>query len=99
MTQSKIYVGNLSYSVTQEDLHQFFSQFGDIEEAIVINDRLTGRSKGFGFVHFHSPEAAQAALAMDNQPFEGRNLKVNLAKEESRESRSRSANGNRNYRR
>lgn len=78
---NKIYVGNLSYRTDQEGLSAHFSQFGAITEAVVITERGTGRSKGFGFVTFDSPEAAQAALALDGQDLDGRGLRVRIAED------------------
>jgi RNA recognition motif-containing protein len=78
---NKIYVGNLPYNVTGQDLEAKFRQYGDIEEAIVIKDRETGRSKGFGFVTFSSPGAATAAIEANGEDMEGRKIKVNLAQE------------------
>lgn len=89
MSQSKIYVGNLSYSVNQEQLNSFFGQFGDVTEATVIMDRATNRSKGFGFVTFATADAAQAALQSNGQDLGGRALKVSLAKEDGGERRPR----------
>jgi cold-inducible RNA-binding protein len=83
--QNKIYVGNLSYDTTQDDLTNYFSQFGDIEELKLITDRDTGRSKGFGFITFSSPEGAQRACNEANDTeFEGRTIKVNMAKDDFR---------------
>lgn len=77
----KLYVGNLSYSVSGEDLRELFAQHGSVESADVIMDRATGRSKGFGFVEMGSEDEAQAAItAMDGQQHDGRTLKVNEAK-------------------
>ena len=78
---NKIYVGNLSYRTDQEGLSAHFGQFGAITEAVVITERGTGRSKGFGFVTFDSPEAAQAALALDGQDLDGRGLRVRIAED------------------
>lgn len=73
----KLYVGNLSYSTTDESLNSAFAAFGTVESARVIMDRETGRSKGFGFVEMASDEEAQKAVSgMDGQPLDGRNLKV-----------------------
>jgi RNA recognition motif-containing protein len=77
----KLYVGNLSYSVTGADLEQLFGAHGQVESAQVITDRETGRSKGFGFVEMSSSEEAQAAInALNGQQHEGRALTVNEAK-------------------
>ena len=77
----KLYVGNLSYNVTDSDLEQLCAQHGTVQSAQVIQDRETGRSKGFGFVEMGSDEEAQAAIAaLNGQQHEGRALTVNEAK-------------------
>ena len=77
----KLYVGNLSYNVTSSDLEQLFGQHGQVTSAQVINDRDTGRSKGFGFVEMGSDDEAQAAIAAVNgQQHDGRTLTVNEAR-------------------
>jgi RNA recognition motif-containing protein len=77
----KLYVGNLSYGVTSDDLQQLFAQHGTVDSADVIMDRSTGRSKGFGFVEMNSDEEAQTAMAaLDGQEYDGRALRVNEAK-------------------
>lgn len=77
----KIYVGNLSYNVTSSDLEQLFTAHGQVASAEVIQDRATGRSKGFGFVEMGSDEEAQAAInALNGVEHDGRNLTVNEAK-------------------
>ena len=83
--QDKLFVGGLSWDTDDQGLHQAFSRFGDIEEAIVIKDRDTGRSRGFGFVEMASAENAQAAIsALNGHNLDGRDLTVNVAKERSR---------------
>ncbi|HYE20013.1 MAG TPA: RNA-binding protein [Tepidisphaeraceae bacterium] len=78
---SKIYVGNLSYDATSSDLEQMFSAHGQVQSAEVIQDRDTGRSKGFGFVQMGSDSEAQAAIAaLNGQDSGGRQLTVNEAK-------------------
>src|SRR5260370_37513773 len=77
----KIYVGNLPFRCEQDDLRTIFEQFGGIEDLIIIKDRETGRSKGFAFVEFENQQSAQEALSMDGKYFQGRPLKVNVAKE------------------
>jgi RNA recognition motif-containing protein len=77
----KLYVGNLSYAVSSSDLQQLFAQYGTVQSAQVIEDRETGRSKGFGFVEMGSDQEAQAAMAaLNGQQHEGRPLTVNEAK-------------------
>jgi len=76
----KLYVGNLPFSVTQEKLSELFAPFGEIEEATVISDKFSGRSKGFGFVTFAEDASAEKAIAeMNEKEVEGRTLKVNEA--------------------
>lgn len=76
----KLYIGNLSYSTTEEELRQLFAQFGELESAIVITDRITGRSKGFGFVEFKTEADAEKALSLDGQDFNERQIKVSEAR-------------------
>jgi RNA recognition motif-containing protein len=92
----KLYVGNLPYSVSSSDLEQLFSQHGTVESAEVISDRMTGRSKGFGFVEMASDSEAQAAIAaLNGQEHDGRPLTVNEAKP--RENRSGGGGGRGGY--
>jgi hypothetical protein len=78
---NKLYVGNLAYSVRDEDLQQAFAQFGNVSSAKVMMDRDTGRSKGFGFVEMGSDAEAQSAInGMNGQALEGRALVVNEAR-------------------
>ena len=89
---NKLYVGNLAYSVRDEDLNDAFSQFGAVQSAKVMMDRETGRSKGFGFVEMGSDAEAQSAInGMNGQPLEGRAIVVNEARP--REERPRSGGG------
>lgn len=77
----KLYVGGLPYATTDEALQAYFSQFGAVESAKIITDRMSGRSKGFGFVEMASEEEAQAAIAgTHGKEFEGRTLTVNEAR-------------------
>ena len=77
----KLYVGNLTYGVTDSELEQMFAAHGTVQSAQVIMDRDTGRSKGFGFVEMGSDQEAQAAAAaLNQQQYEGRALTVNEAK-------------------
>ena len=78
---NKLYVGNLPYSVRDQDLEQAFGQFGAVTSAKVMMERDTGRSKGFGFVEMGSDDEAQAAInGMNGQPLGGRNVVVNEAR-------------------
>ena len=78
---TKLYVGNLAFGVTSDDLHEHFAQAGTVESAKVVEDRDTGRSRGFGFVEMASSEEAMAAIEQFNgQDFDGRNLVVNEAR-------------------
>jgi RNA recognition motif-containing protein len=77
----KLYVGNLTYGVSDSILEQLFSQFGTVQSAQVIQDRATGRSKGFGFVEMDTEAQAQAAIdGLHDQEHDGRRLTVNEAK-------------------
>ena len=78
---NKLYVGNLPYSVRDNDLEQAFSAFGAVTSAKVMMERDTGRSKGFGFVEMPNNSEADAAIkALNETPLKGRNLRVNQAK-------------------
>jgi len=81
VSMNKIYVGNLSYQSNEQDLEGLFSQFGNIVNINVIIDRETGRSKGFGFVEFDGKEGAEGAVSLDGSEFQGRKIRVNIAKE------------------
>ena len=76
-----IYVGNLSYSMSDQDLEQLFAEHGSVASAKIIQDRESGRSKGFGFVEMPDDGAAQTAIeSLNGQTIEGRNLTVNEAR-------------------
>ena len=78
---TKLYVGNLSFNTSTQDLETMFAEVGTVQSANLIEDRETGRSRGFGFVEMSSKEEAQAAIAaFDGKEIDGRNLKVNEAK-------------------
>ncbi|MFO0840535.1 MAG: RNA-binding protein [Phycisphaerae bacterium] len=78
---ARLYVGNLPYSTSSDELRQLFSQFGGIKSAEVVSDRATGQSKGFGFVEMEtSHQAAAAITALNGNPHNGRPLTVNEAK-------------------
>ncbi|PIR96234.1 MAG: RNA-binding protein [Candidatus Doudnabacteria bacterium CG10_big_fil_rev_8_21_14_0_10_42_18] len=77
----KLFVGNLPWSATNDDLQQLFAQHGNVISANVITDKFSGRSKGFGFVEFEKEEEAQSALqAINGQDFQGRNIAVSEAR-------------------
>jgi len=76
-----IYVGNLAYSITEDDLRQAFEAFGEVTSANIIKDKFTGQSKGFGFVEMPAKEQAEAAIAgMNGKEMKGRALNVNEAR-------------------
>lgn len=88
----KLYVGNLSFQTSSQELEDLFAGIGTVESATVIEDRETGRSRGFGFVEMSSQEEGEKAIAeLNGQPFSGRELKVNEAKP--REDRGGRSNG------
>lgn len=98
MDNKKLYVGNLPWSMTGDSLRELFTQFGEVSEAVIISDRMTGRSKGFGFVTFATEEAAEAAAKeMHQKEIEGRAIVVNVARprEEGGGSRGGFGGGNR----
>jgi len=77
----KVYVGNLPFTVDDDKLKELFSSYGEIEEATVIKNNFSGRSKGFGFVTFKEEESAKKAISeMNEKEIEGRKLNVNEAK-------------------
>ncbi len=89
---SKLYVGNLPFEVTEDDLQDLFEAHGAVTSAKVITDRDTGRPRGFAFVEMEQAEDAQKAIqSLDGRDYKGRNLKVNLAKP--REERSGGGGG------
>jgi RNA recognition motif-containing protein len=82
-----IYVGNLPWTSTEDDLRKAFGQYGQVHSAKVIMDRETGRSRGFGFVEMDDAAADQAITALNGADFGGRGLKVNEAKPRERKPR------------
>jgi cold-inducible RNA-binding protein len=83
---SKIYVGNLAWAATEDSLRHAFAKFGPLSDVFIVRDRLSGRSKGFGFLEFESDQSAKDAIAQMNEVvFEGRNLRVNAATEKPRQ--------------
>ena len=96
----KLFVGNLSFDTTSEDLEAFFSEVGTCESVSVITDRETGRSRGFGFVEMSQiSEAEQAIAELNGRELQGRPLTVSEARERSRDRgpARRSSGGRRNY--
>lgn len=77
----RIYVGNLPWSATDEDLREFFGAYGQVESSTVITDRETGRSRGFGFVEMNSEEADEAIADSNGKELQGRPLRVSEAQE------------------
>ena len=99
---SKLYVGNLSYDVNEDQLSQLFSAKGEVVSVKIINDQFSGRSKGFGFVEMSNTDEAQAVISEFNgYEFEGRSLKVNEAIDKPRggggNRRGGGGGGNRRY--
>lgn len=98
MSQSKIYVGNLSYNTTEDELRDYFSQYGNIEDIKLIIDFSTGRSKGFGFITYGSDQECEMAVEKSNGvELSGRKLKVNIAREDNRTSGPRGSAGKRPF--
>ena len=78
---NKLYVGGLAWATDSEGLKAAFAEYGTVDEAIVISDRETGRSRGFGFVTFADDESAKAALALNGSQLDGRTIRVDVAAE------------------
>ena len=78
-----IYVGNLPFQTTEEDLEELFSAYGAVQSAKVISDRETGRSRGFGFVQMDDGDANEAISKLNGEDFQGRTLRINEAQERS----------------
>jgi len=94
----KLYVGNLSYSVTNQSLEDMFAEYGSVRSAQVIMDRDTGRSKGFGFVEMSDDNAAREAIKnLSEKEVEGRRLTVNEARPREERGGSRGGGGGRGY--
>ena len=89
---TKLYVGNLPFTATDDAVRALFSKHGTVEKVSLINDRDSGRPRGFGFVEMSNSDAARAMQALDGTDFDGRSLKVNEAQE-----RERSGGGSRRY--
>lgn len=93
----KIYVGNLNYATTEETLANLFSQFGEVVSSIVIKDKMSGQSKGFGFVEMADEGIVQNVISsLNGKDLEGRRLRVNMAEEKPRQFKPRGDFNNRN---
>jgi RNA recognition motif-containing protein len=95
-----IYVGNLPYTLTEDSLKEIFVPYGSVISARIITDKMTEKSKGFGFVEMSTNEEAEAAIKeLDNGEIEGRNIKVNLArpKDDRPRERNNRRGGGRNF--
>lgn len=97
--EAKLYVGNLPYTTTDADLQSLFAQAGTVVSAAVVKDRESGRSKGFGFVEMSNGDEAQQAISLlDGKDFQGRTLKVNVARpREEGGGQRRGGGGRRNF--
>jgi RNA recognition motif-containing protein len=92
----KLFIGGLSWSTSEDSLRQAFDRFGEVTEAVLVMDRESGRSRGFGFVTFRSEGEARSAIEqMDGTTFEGRTLVVNEARERAPRGGDRPAAGRR----
>jgi cold-inducible RNA-binding protein len=89
---TKLYVGNLPFTATEEAVRNLFAPHGTVEKLSLINDRETGRPRGFGFVEMSSADAARAMQALNGKDFDGRSLKINEAQD-----KPRSGGGNSRY--
>jgi RNA recognition motif-containing protein len=81
---TKLYVGNLPFSATDDSVRNLFSKYGTVEKVSLITDRETGRPRGFGFVEMSNADASRAMQALNGADFEGRPLKVNEAQDRER---------------
>jgi len=93
---TKLYVGNLPFTATEEGVRELFATHGTVDKVSLINDRDTGRPRGFGFVEMSNADASRAMQALNGKDFEGRSLKVNEAQDRER---SGGGGGNRGPRR
>ena len=95
---NKLYVGNLPYQTTEEDLRSTFGEYGEVTSAKVITDFETGRSKGFAFVELSSAEEAQNAISsLDGNDFNGRTMRVSVAKDRPQGGGRGNGGGNRRF--
>ncbi len=82
MANNKLYVGNMSYSTSEDELRELFGSYGEVSSVNIVLDRITGKSRGFGFVEMSKPEEAQEAIkGLNDQDFGGRKLTVDFARE------------------
>jgi len=84
----KLYVGNLPFTATEEEVKELFATHGEVISVALVNDRETGRPRGFGFVEMGDSDADAAVEALDGKEFGGRSLRVNVARERERRPRS-----------
>ncbi len=95
-----IYCGNLPYNVVEEDLREIFEEYGEVSSVKIINDKLTGRSKGFAFVEMDDDDEARKAIEeLNNAELSGRNIKVNESRPRSNDNRGGGGGGRRNFNR
>lgn len=92
---TKLFVGNLPFSATEESVRALFAPHGNIDSLALINDRETGRPRGFGFIEMSNADAAKAMQALNGKNFEGRDLKVNEAQARERSGGGGGGGGNR----
>jgi RNA recognition motif-containing protein len=92
---TKLYVGNLSFNTTEDSLRSLFEKHGTVESARIVNDRDTGRPRGFGFVEMANADASRAMQSLNGQEFEGRQLRVNEAQENGNRGGGGGGGGNR----
>ena len=94
---TKLYVGNLPFTATEETVRAAFSKHGTVEKVSLITDRETGRPRGFGFVEMSNADASRAMQALNGADFDGRALKVNEAQERERSGGGNRSGGSRRY--
>ena len=101
MSESRLFVGNLSYQTGENDLQDYFAQAGAVKSVNLMMDKMTGKSRGFAFVEYATPEEAQKAIEQfHNKDFQGRSITVNVARpREDRPPRDRFSGGDRGERR
>ena len=99
MSQSRLFVGNLSYQTMENDLQEYFSQAGIVSSVNLMLDKFTGKSRGFAFIEFSSPTDANKAVEMfHNKEFQGRQLTVNIARPREDRPPMRGGGGDRGFR-